>query len=141
MAFPTVSWRHTEVLVADVVALGPGAWGRASFLVLLRSALLLPRINDADHPLGTGMDMNVSDFNGLIVATPVPVEHLDQLELKPEQSSSIPTIDADERFIEMLLTVRKELKAGEARDGDLNSDQRFEFTLRLNGGDQRDCCV
>jgi hypothetical protein len=24
---------------------------------------------------------------------------------------------------------------------DLNSDQRLEFTLRLNGCDQRDCCI
>jgi hypothetical protein len=35
MAFPTVFWRHTEVLVADAVALGPGAWGVRQFLALL----------------------------------------------------------------------------------------------------------
>ena len=33
MAFPTVSWRHTEVLVAAAAALGPGVWGRPSFSI------------------------------------------------------------------------------------------------------------
>ena len=49
--------------------------------------------------------MSLSDFNRLLVATPVPVERLDQLELEPEQPSSIAAIDADERFIEVLLAV------------------------------------
>jgi hypothetical protein len=30
----------------------------------------LPRINDADHPLGAGMDVNVADLNGLLVTAP-----------------------------------------------------------------------
>src|SRR5712672_2551792 len=33
-AFPSVSWRHTEPPGAVVLALGPGAWGRPSFLAL-----------------------------------------------------------------------------------------------------------
>jgi hypothetical protein len=45
------------------------------------------------------MDMNVSDFNSLLVTTPVLVQCLDQLELEPEQPSSISPVDADERFI------------------------------------------
>jgi hypothetical protein len=32
-------------------------------------------------------------------------ERLDQLELEPEQASSIAAIDADERFIEVVLAV------------------------------------
>ena len=104
-------------------------------------SLVLSRINDADHPLGTGMDMNVSDLNGLLVAAPVPVQCLDQLELQAQQSSGIAPVDADERFVQMPLAVLKELEAGESRGNDLNSDQRLEFTLRLNGGDQRDRCI
>ncbi len=34
MAFPSVSWRHSEALGAVVLAPEPGAWGRASFFVL-----------------------------------------------------------------------------------------------------------
>jgi hypothetical protein len=34
-AFPTVSWRHTELRVTSVVTLGRGAWGRLSFFAQL----------------------------------------------------------------------------------------------------------
>jgi hypothetical protein len=42
MALPSVSWRRTEPLGAVVLALGPGAWGRASFFALLTWAGLPP---------------------------------------------------------------------------------------------------
>ena len=66
MAFPTVSWPHTEVLVAAAVALGPGARGRPSFFDLLPPVARIPRINDADDPLSAGMDMDMADLNGLL---------------------------------------------------------------------------
>jgi hypothetical protein len=138
MVFQTSSWRHTELRCEAVAVPGLGAWGRASFFAFSPSAAVLTRIYYADYPLGTGMDMDVSNFNRLLVTTPVPVDRLDQLELEPEQSSSIPAVDADERFIQMPLAVLKELEADESRGHDLNSDERFEFALRLNGGDQRD---
>jgi len=78
------------------------------------------------------MDVNVSDFNGLLVTTPVLVQCLDQLVLESEQSSSVPSVDADERFIQMALAVLEELEAGESGGNDLNSDQCLEFTLGLN---------
>jgi hypothetical protein len=122
MAFPTVPWRHTEVLVADVVALGAGAWGRPSFPALLPLVARLPRINDANHPLGTGMDMNMSDFNGLLVTAPVVVQCPDEIKLQAQQLSGIAPVDADERFVQMPLAVPKELEAGESRCNDLNSN-------------------
>ena len=87
------------------------------------------------------MDMDVPDFNSLLVATPVLVQCLDQLNLESEQSSSVPSVDADERFIQMALAVLEELEAGESGGNDLNSDQCLEFTLGLNGGDHRDRCI
>ena len=66
--------------------------------------------------------MNVSDFNRLLVAAPVLVECLDQLELQAQQSSTIAPIDADECFVQMPLAVLKELEAGESRCNDLNSN-------------------
>src|SRR6266576_1193105 len=61
-----------------VLALGPGAWGRGSFFAFSPSAPVLPRIYYADYPLGTGMDMHVSDFNGLLVTAPMLVQCLDE---------------------------------------------------------------
>jgi hypothetical protein len=87
------------------------------------------------------MDMDVSNFDSLLVTTPVLVQCLDQLELKPEQSSGIAPLDANERFIQMPLTVLKELEAGESGRHDLNGDEGLEFTLGFNGGDQRDRCI
>jgi hypothetical protein len=54
MTFPSVSWRHTELPGAVVLALGPGLWGRPSFFALSPCAAVLSRIDDADHPLGAG---------------------------------------------------------------------------------------
>jgi hypothetical protein len=85
--------------------------------------------------------MDVSNLDSLLVTTPVLVQCLDQLELKPEQSSGIAPLDANERFIQMPLTVLKELEAGESGRHDLNGDEGLEFTLGFNGGDQRDRCI
>ena len=131
MVFPTSTWPHTEPHSVDALVLGPGAWGRASFFAFSPSAAVLPRIYYPDYPLGTGMDVNVSDFNGLLVTTPVLVQRLDQLELEPEEPSGVTPIDPDEHFIQMPLAVPKELEPGESSGDDLNSDQRLEFTLRL----------
>ena len=69
--------------------------------------------------------MHMSDFNGLLVTAAVPVQGSDQLQLQPEQSSSIASVDANERLVQMPLAVLKELEAGESHCNDLNSDQRL----------------
>jgi hypothetical protein len=71
------------------------------------------------------MDMHVSDFNGLLVTAPVLVQCLDELELEPQQSSSIAAVNADERFVQMPLAVLEELEAGKSCGNDLNSEQRL----------------
>ena len=43
------------------------------------------RIDNSNHPLGAGMEVDVLNLNGLLVASPMSVEGLDQIELKPQQ--------------------------------------------------------
>ena len=43
------------------------------------------RIDNSDHPLGAGMEVDVLNLNGLLVTSPMSVEGLDQIELKPQQ--------------------------------------------------------
>jgi len=60
MAFPSVSWRHTEPLGAVVLALGPVAWGRASFFALCPCASEFrwsrPRRKDSPYRGGRSPD-------------------------------------------------------------------------------------
>ena len=44
------------------------------------------RIDDSDHPLGPRVDVEVPDLHRLLVAPPMPVEGLDQIELKPAEA-------------------------------------------------------
>ena len=57
--------------------------------------------------------MHMSNCKGLLVTAPVLVQCLDESELQAQQSSGIATVDADEHFVQMLLTALKELEAGE----------------------------
>ena len=41
------------------------------------------RIDNSNHPLGAGMEVDVLNLNGLLVASPMSVEGLDQIELQP----------------------------------------------------------
>ena len=38
------------------------------------TAAVLPRIDDADPPLGAGMDMHMTDFDGLLGTAPMLVQ-------------------------------------------------------------------
>src|SRR5712672_2358941 len=58
-------------------------------------AAFLPRIDDADHPLGAGMDVYMSDFDCLLVTAPVLVQCFDELELQTQQPSAITPVHAD----------------------------------------------
>jgi hypothetical protein len=62
MAFPTVSWRHTELLVAGFVALGPGAWGRPSVFAVLPSVAQRPWIveTNPDNAAGRKADFIIA---------------------------------------------------------------------------------
>ena len=53
------------------------------------------RIDNPNHPLGAGMEVDVLNLNGLLVTSPMSVEGLDQIELKPQQLVGIIAIHAD----------------------------------------------
>ena len=53
------------------------------------------RIDNSNNPLGAGMEVDVLNLNGLLVASPMSVEGLDQIELKPQQLVGVVAIHAD----------------------------------------------
>src|SRR4051812_35745808 len=121
MAFPTVSWRHTEPPGAVALALVPkDAWGRPSFLALRPSDFALGRIYDADNPLGTRIDLQMSHLDGLLVPATVLVQCLDQLELQAQQSSAIAPVNVDVCLLQVTLAALQKLEASESRGNDLN---------------------
>ena len=83
----------------------------------------LPRIDDADHPLGAGMNMHMSGFDGLLVTAPVLVQCLDEVELQAQQPSAIAPVHADVCLLQVTLAALQKLETGESRGNDLNSKQ------------------
>jgi hypothetical protein len=95
-------------------------------LLALQAATVFQRIDDADHPLATRMDMHMSDLEGLLVAArapPVFVQGLNQLELQAHESSGVAPVNVDVRILQMPLAELKELEAGESSCSDLNGKQ------------------
>ena len=56
-----------------------------SFLALSSCMIFSGRIDNPNNPLGAGMEMDVLNLYGLLVTSPMSVEGLDQIELKPQQ--------------------------------------------------------
>ena len=77
-------------------------------LLALRAAAVFQRIDDADHPLATRMDMQLDGLLVVAPATPVLVQSLDQLELQAQQSSAIAPVNLDVRILQMPLAELKE---------------------------------
>src|SRR5439155_24284318 len=100
---------------------------RLRSIVPRRAAILptaaLPRIDDADHPLGAGMNMHMSGFDGLLVTAPVLVQCLDEIELEAQQPSGIAPVYADVCFLQDHLTALQKVESSESRGNDLNSKQ------------------
>src|SRR6266480_1641963 len=105
----------------------PVSWalshGRCSFLALPLCTAFLPRIDDADHPLATGMDMHMADFDGLLVTATVLVQCLDEVELQAQQPGAIAPVHADVCLLQVTLAALQKLETGESRGNDLNSKQ------------------
>ena len=49
----------------------PDAWGRLSFLALSSCMVFSGRIDNPNHPLGAGMEVDVLNLNGLLVTSPM----------------------------------------------------------------------
>ena len=69
--------------------------GSCVIFALCPCAAVLPGIYDADHPLGAGMNMHMSDFDGLLVTALVLVQCLDEVELQAQQPIGIAAIHLD----------------------------------------------
>ena len=63
------------------------------------------RIHNSHHPLGAGMEMDVLNLNGLLVTSPMSVECLDQIELKPQQLVGVVAIHAYVLFGHVLVAL------------------------------------
>ena len=67
--------------------------------------VLSGRIDNSNHPLGAGMEVDVLNLNGLLVTSSMSVEGLDQIELKPQQLVGIIAIYADVLFGHVLVAL------------------------------------
>ena len=52
--------------------------------VIFRYPLLLTGIDDANQPLSPGVDVEVMDLHGLLMAPPMPIDSLDQIKMQSE---------------------------------------------------------
>src|SRR5580700_8931559 len=59
--------------------------GSSVILALSSCMVFSGRIDNPNHPLGAGMEVDVLNLNGLLVTSPMTVEGLDQIELKPQK--------------------------------------------------------
>jgi hypothetical protein len=92
-----------------------------SFLV---SPLTLSGIDDSDNPLRPRVDVEMPDLNRLLVAPPMPVEGLDQFELKPEQFVGVGAVNVDVILSHVPLALAQEAKSRESRRDDWSAFAR-----------------
>ena len=100
-----------------------------SFLV---TPLSLSGIDDANHPLGAGMDVDVPNLHRLLVAPPVPVKGLDHVELKPKQLEGVVAVYADIDLIEVMLALAQEFVPGKPYRRDFDREQSFQLGLEAS---------
>src|SRR6266478_6378679 len=77
---------------------------RHDLFFLCPAVLLFRGINNSQHRLGAGINMHMLHSDRLLIVTPMLVERLDQLKLKPKQSSSTAAINTDVWFLQVTLT-------------------------------------
>src|SRR6478672_6775121 len=95
---PSSFWHRSGVLWPNLRAgaqCRPDVWGRLSFLAVSSCIVFSGRIDNPNHHLRAGMEVDVLNLNGLLVTSPMSVEGLDQIELKPQQLVGIIAIHAD----------------------------------------------
>ena len=69
------------------------------------------RIDNSNHPLGAGMEVDVLNLNGLLVTSPMTVEGLDQIELKPQQPFRVIAVECDVVFRHLPLALAQKTKS------------------------------
>jgi hypothetical protein len=84
-------------------------------------------IDDSNHPLGSGMDMDVPDLHRLLVTPLMSVKGLDQIKLKPKQLGGKAAVHANVNLIHENLALTQEFEPGKAGRRDLNRNQGRKF--------------
>jgi hypothetical protein len=111
---PSSFWHRSGVLWPNLQAgaqCRPDVWGRLSFLALSSCMVFSGRIDNSNHPLGAGMEVDVLNLNGLLVTSPMSVEGLDQIELKPQQPVRVIAVDSDVVFRHLPLALAQKTKS------------------------------
>ena len=83
-------------------------------------------IDNSNHPLGAGMEVDVPNLNGLLVTSPMPVEGLHQIELKPQQLAGVIAVYADVLLGHALVALAQKAKPREPGCDDLHRYQGFQ---------------
>jgi hypothetical protein len=96
--------------------------------VIFGHPLTLSSINDSNHPLGPGMDVDMPDLHRLRVAPPMPVKGLDHVELQPKELDGVVAVHIDVDLVEVVLALlrstRRGLETWHGRDGVTLADER-----------------
>ena len=95
-------------------------------------ALFSGSIDDTNHPLGSGMDVEVPNFYRLLVPPPMPVEGVDHVKLQSKKLNGVVPVHADIDLIEVMLGLAQEFRACEPDSRNFNREQSFELGLRLH---------
>ncbi|MGD0316295.1 MAG: hypothetical protein ABSB37_10160 [Xanthobacteraceae bacterium] len=95
-------------------------------------ALFSGSVDDTNHPLGAGMNVEVPNLYRLLVPPPMPVEGLDHFKLKSKKLNGVVPIDADIDLIEVMLGLAQKFRAREPDSRNFDREQSFELGLRLH---------
>ena len=85
------------------------------------------RIHNSHDPLGAGMEVYMPNLNGLLVTSPMPVEGLHQIELKPQQLAGVIAVYADVLLGHALVALAQKAKPREVGCDDLHRYQGFQL--------------
>src|ERR1700722_19535857 len=131
---PSSFWHRSGVLWPNLQAgaqCRPDVWVRLSFLALSSCMVFSGRSDNPNHPLGAGMEVDMLDLNGLLVTSPVSVEGLDQIELKPQQLVGIIAIHADVLLGHVLVALAQKPKSREPGRNDLDRKEGLQLRPAL----------
>ena len=90
------------------------------------------RIDNPNHPLGAGMEVDVLNLNGLLVTSPMSVEGLDQIELKPQQLVGVIAIHADVLLGHVFVALAQKPQPREPGRNDLDRNKCLQLRPALN---------
>jgi len=81
--------------------------------------------------------VEVSNLDGLLVASPKPIEGLDQVKLKSQQFVAVGAVSVDVVLGHVLLALAKKPKTREPSSDNLHGNEGFQFRPTVGGSDDR----